>query len=90
MVKVENAREGDVLVFAENFDKNWIAKYSEIKIQSSEFDNRFNSFTLPKNGIYELIVYYMPQDWVNVGFAISVLTLVTVFIVLIGFKFTKW
>ena len=90
ILNVENAKKGDILIFSESFDKGWIAKNSEFKIQSSEFNGRFNSFILPKNGDYLLTIYYTPQDWVNIGLVISGITLGTVLVVLIGFKLGKW
>jgi len=89
-VTVKNVKKGDILVFSESFDKYWIAFNSDFRIQSSEFNGRFNSFILPKNGDYLLTVYYTPQDWVNIGLVISGITLGTVLVVLIGFKLRKW
>ncbi len=74
-IEVKNAKKGDTIIFSESYDARWIAKSSELRVQSSEFDNKFNSFVLPKNGNYELEIYYTPQDYVNIGLAISVVTL---------------
>src|SRR3989344_631093 len=73
---VRNAKKGDVLVFSEGFDKDWIAKSSKFKVQSSKFGN-LNSFVLPEGGGYELMIYYEPQKWVNIGLIISTLTLLS-------------
>jgi len=78
-VIVSNAKKGDKLVFSESFDKNWTAQVvnSNSIISSSKYDKFLNSFILPQNGNYTLVVYYPPQKWVDRGFGVS---LVTVFI----------
>lgn len=87
-VTVQNANKGDILVFSEGFDKNWIAENlasqgETFRGQSSKFGNNLNSFVLPEDGNYELKIYYEPQKWVNVGLLITASTLlVTVFLVL--------
>jgi hypothetical protein len=78
-VAVKNAKKGDVIVFAESYDQKWIAKNSEFKIQSLEFGGIFNSFVLPKEGDYSLEIYYTPQDYVNIGVGVSVISLVFIF-----------
>jgi hypothetical protein len=76
-VGLTNAKKGDRVVFAESFDGKWTAKSdSGLTIQDSRFDNRFNSFILPKEGDYNLKIYYTPQEYVNIGVAISLIALV--------------
>jgi len=87
---IKNAKKGDIIIFSESFDKYWTAYNSNFRIQSSEFNNRFNSFILPKSGNYVLEVYYTPQDWVNRGLVISIVSLVGIIAILIGFKLKKW
>lgn len=87
---IQNAKKGDVIIFSESYDKNWIVHNLEFRIHSSEFNNRFNSFILPKNGNYVLEVYYTPQDWVNRGLVVSIASLVGLIAILIGFKLKKW
>ncbi len=86
-VSVQNANKGDVLVFAENYDPGWHIQSSKFKVQSSKFNGKFNSFILPKNGSYNLDVYYEPQNFVNVGLAISVLAL---FVTLSGLAYWRY
>lgn len=82
-VDIQNAQKGDLLVFSESYDKNWQASNPEFKVQSLEFEKRLNSFVLPEDGSYSLEIYYRPQDWVNIGLAISSLTLISVITFLI-------
>ncbi len=82
-IEVENAKKGDLIVFSENYDAMWSAQGSKYKIQSTKFDNRFNSFILPQDGNYSLRIYYTPQDYVNMGLVISGFTLILVISVLI-------
>lgn len=90
-IRVQNAKKGDLLVFSEGFDKNWIATSSEFRIQSSEFENLMNSFVLPKNGNYEFEVKYEPQKYVEAGMIMSLASLVVVLAVLkFGNSLKKW
>jgi len=69
-VDVRNAKRGGVLVFSESYDKNWTATGSKYKLQSLKY-GEFNSFILPKDGDYSLKVYFIIQDYVNIGLWIS-------------------
>ena len=90
IVELKNAKKGDVVVFSESFDKNWVAYNSSFKIHSTLYENRFNSFVLPQDGDYSITIYYTPQDWVNRGLVISIVSLVGIIAILIGFKLKKW
>ncbi len=85
-VELTNAKKGELLVFSENFDKNWLAKNSEFTVQSLEFDKKFNSFVIPRDGNYEVDIYYSLQKYVEIGEMISAGTLLLVvgYLVLVG------
>lgn len=94
-VKVKNSEKGDLLVFSEGFDKNWIAQNSKSasleKIQSSEFKSLLNSFTLREGGSQEFKVYYTPQRYVEFGLWISGITfLILAIFLLFGKSLKKW
>lgn len=72
-VNIQNAKKGDLLLFSEGFDKNWIAQNSNNTTHSLTIKN-LNSFVLPE-GNYSFKVYYEPQKWVNYGLLISGSTL---------------
>ncbi len=74
----ENAKKGDVVVFSESYNLEWIAKNSEFKVRSTEYSKKFNSFVLPQNGNYTLDVYFSPQTYVNIGLVISGATLIVI------------
>ena len=89
-VGLENVKKSDALVFSESFDKNWVAYNPEFKIQSLKFNNRFNSFILPKKGDYSLTIFYTPQRYVVIGLWISGATLLGILLyLLLGIKFKK-
>jgi hypothetical protein len=73
-VRVQDAKEGDLLVFSEGFDKNWMARGPEFGVRSSKLDS-LNSFRLPKSGDYTLRVSYEPQEYVEAGLWVSLATL---------------
>lgn len=75
-VNVKNAKKGDAVIFAESYDSKWVAENLRFTIQSSKFNDKFNSFILPADGNYSIRVYYTPQDYVNIGVIISVVTLI--------------
>jgi hypothetical protein len=86
---IKNAKKGDLIVFSESYDSKWIAENTQFKIQSSKFDDRFDSFILPQDGDYSLKVYYTPQDYVNIGLVISVGTLIVSLFTLLILLFKK-
>lgn len=84
-VKVQNAKQNDLLIFAESYDPHWLAIGNDTTLSSTKYQNRFNAFVLPKDGTYSLVVTYQPQQWTNIG---VIITLVSLF-VSIGFIFAK-
>ncbi len=87
-LKLSNIKKGNILIFSENFDKNWIVKNPDLKVSSVRYGD-LNSFVLPKDGTYSLDVYYTLQDWVNLGGVISVATLIFISGVLTIFYIKK-
>ncbi|MBI5123445.1 hypothetical protein HZA75_06325 [Candidatus Roizmanbacteria bacterium] len=77
-VSVSGAKARDRLVFSEGFDNNWVASLASQgeTLRAQEFGNGLNSFVLPKDGSYELKVFYEPQKWVNIGLLITVITII--------------
>lgn len=78
-IEVQNAKKGDVLVFSESYDFNWVAKNNDFKnLNSKPYNKLFNSFVLEEDGNYSLQVYYSLQTFVNIGLIISVITLIVI------------
>ncbi len=95
-LEVGNAKIGDKIIFAENYDASWMARDSNATfydwsnlISSNPYSRIFNSFALRKDGNYSLIVYYYPQILVNIGMVISSLSLVLILSALIYLKKKK-
>ncbi len=82
-LSIKNARKGEVLVFSENFDKNWEA--SNVKLtyfqESIPYNKFFNSFILPADGEYPIRVYYKPQNLVKKGIIISLMGVAIIVII---------
>lgn len=80
IVAVQNAKQGDTLVFSEGYDRNWKAESKSIqyRVSSIQYKNFLNCFVLPKSGNYSLKIYYEPQRWVNIGLIISGITLASI------------
>lgn len=76
-VTVGNAKKGDILVFSETYDPRWkmIERSSGTELYSTKYENNLNSFALPRNGVYSIYIYYNPQIYVNLGIAVSIITL---------------
>lgn len=90
-MKVQDVKKGDMLIFSEGFDKNWIAESSRFKVESSKFNKNLNSFKLPENGNYELRVNYSPQKYVEAGLWLSGVTLFGLLVYLsFGKHLKKW
>ena len=79
-VSLKNASKGDVVVFSEGYDGNWIASNDEIGYsqQSLPYNKFLNSFVLPNEGNYSIKIYYNPQKLVSVGILISISTFLIV------------
>jgi hypothetical protein len=89
-VKVENAKKGDILVFSEGYDKNWVAEAFGLRVQSKKFNAMLNSFKLPQDGTYALKVYFQPQKWVNIGLVLSLLSLISAIgLIIFGYRSKK-
>lgn len=84
-VSLKNVQKGNLLVFSERYDPYWNAKIGGSLISSGRFGKLLNSFVLPKDGDYEVGVYYEPQQWVCIGLIISGATLIAA----LGFLFLE-
>jgi len=65
------------LIFSESYDSKWVASVigSKLEVASTKYHGRLNSFVLPIDGSYSLKIYYTPQDYVNIGVIISLVSL---------------
>lgn len=91
LVSLQNARQADLLIFSESYDSKWIIRNEEFEISSSKFNDKFNSYKLPRSGNYAFEVYYTPQDWVDMGVIVSFLSLLSILsLLLFGYKYKKW
>lgn len=88
-VSLKNIEKNNVLVFSEKFDKNWVAYNDELIIRSVRSQSNLNSFVIPKDGDFDLTVFYVPQKYASMGLTISFLTLISIFGMLIYLKFKK-
>lgn len=84
-----NISKGDKLIFSESFNKGWVLEFDGKEILSDKYNGELNSFVFPKNGNYTVSVIYKPQQWVNLGFKISVISLISILSLLMYFKLKK-
>ncbi|MCL4416193.1 MAG: hypothetical protein M1365_05770, partial [Actinobacteria bacterium] len=75
-IKLKNAKAGDVVIFAENYDKYWEMSNGDTKINSNRHGS-LNSFKLSGAGDYSVNVYYAMQKWVIIGVYIGLGALFT-------------
>lgn len=81
-VEVKNAEKGDILIFAENYNNMWTAISDKYSVGSTAYpvsSKTLNSFVLPREGNYSLVVYFKPQAYVNIGMVVSIATLLILF-----------
>lgn len=71
---IENAKKGDLIVFAQGFDSGWTARGKGFEIKSEPYEKNLNGFRLQMDGNYEIEIYFKPQDYVNLGLIISLIT----------------
>jgi len=89
-VKV-NASKPFMLSFAEAYDPLWEARvYKDGEkvevVRSIPLYSVINGFWINETGELEVVIRYKPQDWFEIGLAISALT----FIACIGYLFYDW
>jgi len=79
-VSVQNAKKGDVLIFAENYSPYWKASIDSIKykVLGIKYKKGLNSFVLPQGGSYKLNVYYSVEKYYTIGRVISAGALITI------------
>ncbi|MEK7450809.1 MAG: hypothetical protein AAB662_02630 [Patescibacteria group bacterium] len=82
LVNVENAKQGEELVFSEGYDRYWAADINGKRIFSKRFHTIFNSFILPENGKYSIRVLYLPQEIMPLAFFISTASFILAIITL--------
>lgn len=78
-VSMKNVDSGYVLVFSDNYNKNWKLSGSLIENAPHFTVNGYANgwYVAPTAKNQTLTIYYTPQNLFNIGFAISILTLVT-------------
>jgi hypothetical protein len=72
-----NASEPFNMVFSETYDPLWKAFIGKEEIASSQAYSLVNSFHVNKTGQFMMIVYFVGQDYADMGLAISFISLVT-------------
>lgn len=75
IVNIHSGKKGQLLVFSERYDNNWVAKVKNTQTSSIRFHGLFNSFILSENGDYSLEIFYLPQRFVVIGSFVSILSL---------------
>ncbi len=84
-IKVNNAKKGDLIVFSESYDKEWMVN----GLSNTKYDGLFNSFVLRKDGNYALDLYYYSQFFTNIGIMISGFSLVLILGYLLASRIRK-
>lgn len=85
-VRISNATKKFILVLNEGFDNGWRAKINNDDVSNSNhfLVNGFaNGWIIDKKGNFDVSIEYWPQDLVNPSIAISILSIVSMFIVYI-------
>lgn len=85
VLNLKNVERGQSIIFVENYDPGWVMKVENEEVISKKY-GRFNSFAIPQNGSFSVIVTFKPQQLVNYGSIISVVTLIVIVLLLIKSK----
>lgn len=72
IVRLENVKKGERLIFSETYNSLWIARRGETKIFPQLFDGKFNEYILPASGSYTITLRFDAQKWITLGVSISV------------------
>jgi hypothetical protein len=88
-IDIKNAKNGDILIFSEQFDKNWVANGESFSISSEPYEKRFNSFKIPE-GSHKITVEYASQSLINSAFKISLISFIVTISVFIFCLIKKW
>jgi hypothetical protein len=67
----------DRLIFSESYDKFWYVELEGEKIYSKPY-GMLNSFDVPRAQHDQVLFFYEPQKWANIGYAISGVSLVAI------------
>lgn len=87
-LKISNAKAGDKIVFSAAYQKGWVYNSNQGRVWSENSEG-LNQFSLLKAGDYEGIVYFSPQDTVNVSMLVSFISLLGFIAWLIYIKLLK-
>lgn len=77
-VEVSDAKEPFVLILNQRFDNGWGLSIDGRRQEyyHTEANGFANAWIIPKTGTYELLLYYMPQEYVYAGAIVSGIALV--------------
>lgn len=70
-VNFTNVKQGEKLLFSEQFDMGWEMNQNNTVLSSRDKDG-INSFLISKDGSYEAMINYQPQGHVVIGLIVSV------------------
>lgn len=66
-----------LLVFPETYDKGWKAIVDNQEIDSMRVFGSVNGFPFVKEGQYDVLIKYEPQEWLDIGIMVSVITILS-------------
>lgn len=94
IVTVEEATEPFVLVFSEAYDNNWQAKHRDTKEMIGQSDHYVvngyaNSWLINRGGNFEIELLHKPENVLNAGIAISIISVLISVIILIYLQIFK-
>lgn len=77
-MKVSNAKVGDRIIFSEQYDPQWQLSNPKITLSSQQYKMNYNSFIIPTSGNISFDLVYKPQQWVDQGLLVTVITMVVI------------
>jgi hypothetical protein len=75
-----NSNEPIILIFANIYDSRWRAEVDGQMIESIPVLYHMNGFVIDRTGSFKLDIIFSGEEWVNIGWVLSTITIVTMFL----------
>lgn len=78
-VRVSNAKKPFLMVFSERYVPDWELRLDGKAVSPISVYTLLNGYPIRKRGSYDVTLSYRPQEWVDIGLVVTILTLIGCF-----------